>query len=107
MMFELVAQGLWGGSWWADDKLYHFLISAVVSAMIYVGARSLGWRRRVGITLAVLGVLLAGTGKELLDEYLGEVYTVEQKFFSLKDMIWNAAGLLVGGGAAVWWRHRR
>lgn len=102
----LLAQGLWGGRWFADDKLYHFVVSAVLSALIYIGARSLGWRRRVGITLAVIGILVVGLSRELMDEYMGQVHDVDQKYFSLKDMIWNAAGLVVGGAIAGWWRHR-
>lgn len=101
-----LAQNVWGGDWLAADKLIHFAVTAGLAALIYVGARSLGWRRRTSILCAGIAVLLIGLARELVDLYLGEVQEQPGKFFSLKDMIWNAAGLTVGLAVAHRWRRR-
>ena len=77
-------------TWTSRDKLYHFGVSAVVAAAVYSGARWAGVKRwpAMGIAVGLTGA--AGIVRELQDRRRPD------KYFSEKDLLWNAAGITVG-----------
>jgi uncharacterized protein YfiM (DUF2279 family) len=77
-------------TWTSRDTLYHFGIAAVGAAASYSLARALGAKRWPAVAISVgftggLGVL-----REVQDSRR------EDKYFSEKDLLWDAAGITVG-----------
>jgi uncharacterized protein YfiM (DUF2279 family) len=74
--------------WLAEDKIRHFGMSFAVTAFTYASARTV---LDPDPALAVAGsaAIIAGIGKEIHDVRAGQ-------FFSLKDLVWDLAGVAVG-----------
>jgi len=74
--------------WFGDDKLQHFTMSFAATSFAFATARSIG----VGEPAAPAGAaaaLVAGIAKEVWDVRGGGS-------FSLRDLVWDAAGILAG-----------
>lgn len=74
--------------WLAEDKVRHFAASFAATGMAYGGAR-FALDRRSARTAAVGVALALGLAKELADARAGGP-------FSLKDLVWDAAGVALG-----------
>lgn len=83
--------------WLAEDKGKHFFMSYAVTVLGYAALRTVG----LGGTGAVAGAAgvaaVAGLGKEARDRRSGGR-------FSVKDLVWDAAG--IGAGVAIAVRTR-
>lgn len=77
-------------TWTSRDKLYHFALSGAGAAAVYSGARWMGIGRRTAIWLSVGLVGAAGVVREVSDRRRPD------KYFSEKDLLWNAAGIALG-----------
>lgn len=77
-------------TWTSRDKLYHFALSGAGAAAVYSGARWIGVGRRTTIWLSVGLVGAAGVVREVSDRRRPD------KYFSEKDLLWNAAGIALG-----------
>jgi uncharacterized protein YfiM (DUF2279 family) len=77
-------------TWASSDKLYHFAVSAAGAGAIYSSARLVGWRRWVAVAVAsgVMGAV--GFARELDDRHQPD------KYFSEKDLLWDAGGIVIG-----------
>lgn len=76
-------------TWTSRDKWYHFGVSAVAAGTIYSGSRWLGLSRWPAVAVAVGVTGAVGWLREVHDDRRG-------KYFSQKDLLWNAAGITVG-----------
>lgn len=74
--------------WLAEDKLQHFTVSFAVTAMLYGGSR-LVLDPDPALGAAAVGGFGLGIGKEVVDARSG-------RWFSLKDLAWDAAGVALG-----------
>lgn len=74
--------------WVAEDKVQHFAMSFATTGMAYGGGRLVLDAEPARIAAASLAVTL-GVGKELVDARSGGP-------FSLKDLVWDAAGVALG-----------
>ena len=74
--------------WLAEDKLQHFALSFAATAMTYGGAR-LAVDAETARPAAAGVAMTLGIGKELVDLRAGAR-------FSLKDLMWDAAGVALG-----------
>jgi uncharacterized protein YfiM (DUF2279 family) len=74
--------------WLAQDKVRHFAMSFAATGFTYGGARTLLDADAAFVTAAVAALGL-GFGKEIHDARQG-------RWFSFKDMVWNAAGVTLG-----------
>ncbi len=77
--------------WFARDKAYHFVASAVIQSVGHSVLRANGHRYRDAAWTAGALTLSAGVGKELWDRSQGRV-------FSVKDLTVDVLG---GGAGAV------
>ena len=75
-------------AWLAEDKLQHFTVSAAATAMGYGGARFVLDADEALVTAGAVALGL-GIAKELVDVRRGGP-------FSLKDLVWDAAGVALG-----------
>jgi uncharacterized protein YfiM (DUF2279 family) len=75
--------------WFASDKLRHFLTAFAVTGYAHAGLRALDLDNDAAVTGGIVVSLAAGIGKEIHDVRAGS-------FFSLRDMVWDVAGTLVG-----------
>lgn len=75
-------------AWFAEDKLRHFTVSAAATTVGYGGARFLLDAEPAAVTAGSIALGL-GIAKELMDVRAGGP-------FSLKDLIWDAAGVALG-----------
>jgi uncharacterized protein YfiM (DUF2279 family) len=75
-------------AWIAEDKLQHFAMSFAATAFAYGGARTV-LDPDAALIVAGSTALLAGIGKEIHDARAG-------RWFSLKDLAWNVAGVALG-----------
>ncbi len=74
--------------WLAEDKLQHFAMSFAATAFSYGGARFVLDPDPASIAAAAAAIG-AGVGKEIRDARAG-------RWFSLRDMAWNLAGVGLG-----------
>jgi uncharacterized protein YfiM (DUF2279 family) len=74
--------------WLAADKLQHLTMSFAATSFGFAAARSLGIGDAAAPAAAALA-LAAGIGKEVADLRAGGA-------FSLRDLAWDAAGVLAG-----------
>ncbi|HUG42142.1 MAG TPA: hypothetical protein VMM12_16860 [Longimicrobiales bacterium] len=74
--------------WLAEDKLQHFSLSFGATAMGYGGARFL-LEPDAALVTAGATALGLGIAKELMDVRSGA-------WFSVKDLVWDAAGVALG-----------
>jgi uncharacterized protein YfiM (DUF2279 family) len=77
-------------TWTSRDKFYHFGVSAVGAAASYSLARALGVKRwpAVAVSVSFMGGL--GVLREVQD------VNTPGKYFSKKDLLWDAAGITIG-----------
>jgi uncharacterized protein YfiM (DUF2279 family) len=75
-------------AWIAEDKLQHFAMSFAATAFAYGGARTV-LDPDAALIVAGSTALLAGIGKEIHDARSG-------RWFSLKDLAWDVAGVALG-----------
>jgi uncharacterized protein YfiM (DUF2279 family) len=75
-------------AWLAEDKLQHFGMSFAATAFTYAGARTL-LEPEASLVVAGTTALLAGIAKEVHDARAG-------RWFSVKDLVWDAAGVALG-----------
>lgn len=77
-------------TWTSADKWYHLGISAAGAAALYSGGRVAGMRRwrAVAVAAGVMGAV--GLYREIDDERRPD------KYFSEKDLLWDAVGIAVG-----------
>ena len=75
-------------AWLAEDKLRHFATSFAATAMIHGGARTVMDPDPALVTAAATTVAL-GVAKEIVDVRGG-------RWFSLKDLTWDLAGVALG-----------
>jgi uncharacterized protein YfiM (DUF2279 family) len=78
-------------SWFAEDKLKHFVSSYFVTVVAGTGARALGADAGAALRIGVGVGLGAGIAKEVHDQRRPEGHP------SVRDLVWNAAGVGVGG----------
>lgn len=71
--------------WLAEDKIQHFTVSAAATTIGYGGA-SLALERDAALVAAGATALGLGVAKEVWDVRAGGP-------FSLKDLVWDAAGV--------------
>jgi uncharacterized protein YfiM (DUF2279 family) len=76
-------------AWTGEDKARHFLMSYAVVALTYGGGRAAGLDANVATTTAVVTGAVAGVLKEVSDQRRGG-------FFSVRDLAWDAAGVVAG-----------
>lgn len=74
--------------WLAEDKIRHFTVSTAATTMGY-GAARIALDRDEALLAATATALALGVGKEVVDLRRGGP-------FSLKDLVWDAAGIAVG-----------
>jgi uncharacterized protein YfiM (DUF2279 family) len=74
--------------WFAQDKVRHFAMSFAATGFTYGGARTL-LDADAALVAAAVAALGLGLGKEVHDARQG-------RWFSFKDMVWNAAGVTLG-----------
>ena len=77
-----------GDRWFGEDKLRHFFASYAVAAVGYGSARLVGIESDAALSLGIGGAVVAGIGKEWVDVRRGGP-------FSLKDLVYDAAGIAV------------
>ena len=77
-------------SWTSRDKLYHFGVSVAGAAASYSLARALGVKRWPAVAISVGVTGAAGLLREYQDSRR------PPKYFSEKDLVWDAAGISVG-----------
>jgi uncharacterized protein YfiM (DUF2279 family) len=75
-------------AWLAEDKLQHFGMSFAATAFTYAGARTL-LEPDASLMVAGTTAFLAGIAKEIHDARAG-------RWFSFKDLVWDAAGVALG-----------
>jgi uncharacterized protein YfiM (DUF2279 family) len=75
-------------AWIAEDKLQHFAMSFAATVFAYGGARTV-LDPDAALIAAGSTALLAGIGKEIHDARSG-------RWFSLKDLAWDVAGVALG-----------
>jgi uncharacterized protein YfiM (DUF2279 family) len=80
-----------GDRWFGEDKLRHFFASYAVAAVGYGSARLVGIESDAALSLATGGAVVASIGKEWADVRRGGP-------FSLKDLVYDAAGIAVALG---------
>lgn len=73
--------------WFAPDKLRHFFLSFGATGVTYAALRAAD-ERAVADWLSPSATMLAGLAKEIVDQSRGWG-------FSLKDLVWDAAGVAV------------
>lgn len=74
--------------WFGEDKLQHLTMSFAATTMLYGGSRLL-LDPGPALTVAVAGGMGLGVGKEVVDARSG-------RWFSMKDLAWDAAGVALG-----------
>ena len=72
--------------WFGEDKLRHFFLAFAATSFVYAAASTAGVDRRPGLVAAGAAGLASGVGKEAVDRARGGE-------FSLKDLVWDAAGV--------------
>jgi uncharacterized protein YfiM (DUF2279 family) len=77
-------------SWFAEDKLKHFVTSYVATVMAGAGARLLGAEPGTAVWIGVGVGFGTGVAKELDD------LRRPDRHASVRDLVWNAAGAGVG-----------
>lgn len=77
-------------AWIGNDKLRHLLMSMAATQFAYGGLRTAGIEDDHALPIAIGVAALTGVGKEVLD-VRGE------GLFSLKDLAWDAAGIIAAG----------
>ena len=77
--------------WFGEDKVKHFVTSAVVQGMGYGTLRATNAGHRSSLVGATVLTAAAGVGKELYDRRASGS-------FSTRDLVWDAAG---AGAATV------
>jgi uncharacterized protein YfiM (DUF2279 family) len=78
--------------WLGDDKLRHLTMSFAATSFAFAATRSLGAGEGAPVAAAT-AALAAGIGKELDDARHG-------RFFSLRDLAWDVAGVIAGYAVA-------
>jgi uncharacterized protein YfiM (DUF2279 family) len=86
-----------GDRWFAPDKAKHFFAAAFVQTVSFSGLRTIGVSRDGSLVGATIATSAVSVGKELWDRTHGGDP-------SLKDLAWDAAGLLA---ASVLVAHTR
>ncbi len=76
-------------AWLGQDKLKHLTTSFAATTMGYAGLRATGLDHRPAATLAIVGAGALGVLKEIYDRK-------HQRPFSLRDLAWDAVGVLAG-----------
>ena len=84
-------------AWFGSDKVKHFLMSALVNSATFSIARASGVQHSSAMAAGVGGALTVGLIKEFHDRSVG-------KPFSVKDLVWDAAG--TASAAALLHRSR-
>jgi putative lipoprotein len=72
-------------SWFGADKLKHFFIAAFIQSTSYGATRLTSADRSVSIGVAFGTTALFSVGKEIVDRR-------RQRHFSVRDLVWDAAG---------------
>lgn len=76
--------------WIGNDKLRHFLMSMAVTQFAYGGLRTADMEDDLALPIAIGVAAATGVGKELHD-------VRNEGPFSLKDLAWDAAGIIAAG----------
>lgn len=76
--------------WFGNDKLRHFLMSMAFTQFMYGGLRTASADDDVALPIAIGAAAVAGIGKEMYD-------VRNAGPFNLKDLMWDAAGIIVAG----------
>lgn len=80
--------------WFAFDKVQHFSFSFFITVgSQYALVNKLNMRERPALPISMLTSGSVGLAKELYDRYYGP-----RRFFSQRDMVANAAGILLAAG---------
>lgn len=74
--------------WFAEDKARHFALSFAATAFAYGASRFAASPDDARLAAGGVGIAL-GVGKEIVDVRRGT-------YFSLKDLVWDAAGVALG-----------
>ena len=82
-------------SWFAYDKIKHFMMSAFIQSLTFGGLQYAGASRNAAFAGSIGITAAFGIGKEFHDRRIGEP-------FSLRDITWDAAG---AGTAILMLRH--
>lgn len=81
-------------SWFSRDKGLHFAISAAGAAGVYALGREWGLGRWAGVAVSAGLVGAVGVLREIAQPVPGDMLT--RRFFSRRDLVWDAAGIAVG-----------
>jgi uncharacterized protein YfiM (DUF2279 family) len=72
-------------SWFGTDKVKHFFMSAFVQSATFSVARAAGASHTGAQTIGGVVTGVIGVGREVHDRRVG-------KIFSVRDLVWDAAG---------------
>jgi uncharacterized protein YfiM (DUF2279 family) len=75
--------------WFAEDKVRHFAMAFAATSFGHAGARALGADASAATALGAAATVAASVGKEVFDRRAGGI-------FSVRDLVWDAAGILLG-----------
>jgi uncharacterized protein YfiM (DUF2279 family) len=76
-------------AWFGEDKQRHFAMTFFVTSISHAGGRMAGMDAEPATVLGMALAAAVSVGKEVHDRRAGGL-------FSLKDLVWDAAGIAVG-----------
>ena len=76
-------------AWIAEDKVKHAAMSFAVTAFVQAGVRSADVQTGTAVPIAAAVAGIVGIGKEVHDRRKGGS-------FSVRDLAWDAAGIIAG-----------
>ena len=76
-------------AWFGEDKQRHFAMTFFITSIGHAGGRVAGMDAEPATVLGVALAAAASVGKEIHDRRAGGL-------FSVKDLVWDAAGIAVG-----------
>lgn len=75
--------------WFAEDKMRHLAMAFATTSFGHAGARALGADANTATAIGAAATVVASIGKEIFDRRAGGL-------FSYRDLVWDAAGILLG-----------
>jgi uncharacterized protein YfiM (DUF2279 family) len=75
--------------WFAEDKMRHLAMAFATTSFGHAAARVAGADAGTATALGAAATVVASIGKEVFDRRAGGI-------FSYRDLVWDAAGILLG-----------
>jgi uncharacterized protein YfiM (DUF2279 family) len=75
--------------WFAEDKMRHLAMAFATTSFGHAAARAAGADAGTATALGAAATVVASIGKEVFDRRAGGI-------FSYRDLVWDAAGILLG-----------